>query len=138
MPLQGSAVYGNKEDIDFSEPPVFQSFFYSLKVTFLWIMMNIFWTLTQIFSHTKLAVLFAEQANQIMKSGYDLIGDSVLPARGFCLFKFLLDFIDPEKIKAVKKKQVEFYIENSTKIGKIFFRKLKSKKMITVNLSVTH
>jgi len=35
IPLQGSNLFGNIKDIDFSESQIFQSFRYSLKVTYL-------------------------------------------------------------------------------------------------------
>ena len=44
VPLQGSVVYGQKNDLNFKQPPFYHSPLYSLKVHLLWIMMNLCWT----------------------------------------------------------------------------------------------
>lgn len=98
VPLQGSFIYGKKEDLLFEAPAFYQSFFYSLKVHFLWLLMNVFWLI-------KLPKL----ANYYMKVGYNLIGDSLKPAPGFIIFNWLERFINNEKIKEVKKNQIEIY-----------------------------
>jgi len=56
--------------------------------------------------------LFFKKAKRSMKIGYDLIGDSILPAKGFFIFNFLEMFIDFEKIEEIKQKQVKFYENN--------------------------
>jgi hypothetical protein len=98
VPLQGASVYGLKEDLAFSAPPLYQSFFYSMKVHFLWLLMIIFRGLGQF--------LFAEK---LMIRGYDLIGDSILPAPGLFPFKILEEFLDYDKISKIKTGQAELY-----------------------------
>jgi hypothetical protein len=101
VPLQGSSVYGRKEDLMFCPPPLRQSLFYSLKVHFLWSIMNICWNLEK-----------SELAEKLMLRGYDLIGDSLMPARGFLIFEKLEEYLDIERIEKIKKEQVKFYEEN--------------------------
>lgn len=113
IPLQGSVVYGQKNDISFSAPPIFQSWKYATEVTVLWFVMNLFWILcTSMYRYINVSNFFAKQAQKTMKIGYDLIGDSILPARGFFIFDFLQQHIDFEKIRQIKRKQVEFYEKN--------------------------
>lgn len=101
VPLQGSTVYAKVEDINFKSPPFYQSIFYSLRVHYLWILMNFFW----IINHTN-------KAKAVMKTGYNLIGDSQRPATGFFAFGFISQFIDIDKLKKLKRHQVEFYEKN--------------------------
>jgi len=124
VPLQGSVAYAQKNDINFSEPPLFQSFIYATSVTLLWFVMNIFWSLTQIFNQVKLSIWFSNCANYFMKVGYDLIGDNAKPARGFFLFNFLQQYLDIRKIKLVKRKQVEFYEKKLKFLSENFFQKV--------------
>ncbi|MBI5127031.1 hypothetical protein HZA76_01080 [Candidatus Roizmanbacteria bacterium] len=128
VPLQGSVVYGQKDDLNFAEPSFFQSSVYATKITVLWMTMNIFWVLTQIFSGTRLSVWFADKANRSMKIGYDLIGDNFLPARGSFVFSFLQQFIDFEKIKKTKKRQVEFYEKKLSNLSSKIFQKVPYSK----------
>ena len=51
-----------------------------------------------------------------MKIGYDLIGDSEKAAPGFFVFDFLQQFLDFDKVKNVKEKQVIFYENNLKKL----------------------
>ena len=101
VPLQGSVVYGQKNDLNFTQPPFYQSFFYSIRVHFLWILMNLCWKLGA-----------NKMAENLMKIGYDLIGDSKDAAPGFFVFNYLQQFLDFEKIKTIKEKQVIFYENN--------------------------
>ncbi len=98
VPLQGSNVYGKPLDLNFSEPPVTQSWLYVFRVTFLWAKMNVLWNLGK---------SFAAEKNMI--TGYDLIGDSKLPARGWGLFNIFNHFINFDKIARIKTNQVEIY-----------------------------
>lgn len=114
VPLQGSVLYAQKDCFDFDEPPFYQSFSYAFGVTWLWMTMNFLWSMTHIFKWTRISVWFAGNANKMMKKGYDLIGDSMLPARGFFLFGLIQRYLDIDKIKKIKKSQIEFY-ENGLK-----------------------
>jgi len=105
--LQGSSVYGLKDDLNFTPPPLHQSFFYSLKVHLLWILMNICSITGQYLS-----------AEKLMIKGYDLIGDSILPAKGLPLFKVLEQFLDYDKISKIKTEQANFYEERLKNIIK--------------------
>ena len=124
VPLQGSVVYAQKNDINFFEPPMLQSFIYATSVTLLWLVMNIFWSLTQIFNQVKLSICLSNCSNYFMKVGYNLIGDSKKPARGFFLFNFLQQYLDIRKIKLVKRKQVEFYEKKLKFLPRSFFQKV--------------
>ncbi|MFA6016850.1 MAG: hypothetical protein WC744_02080 [Patescibacteria group bacterium] len=112
VPLQGSVVYAQKDDINFTEPSPFQSLRYATKVIFLWALMQIFWSLSHWANRSNVSNWLSLKANLFMKIGYDLIGDSILPARGFFVFNFLQQFIDFEKIRRIKRRQVEFYEKN--------------------------
>jgi hypothetical protein len=116
VPLQGSNVFGNVKDLNFSAPPIFQSFHYSLRVIFLWLEMIFFWNLSNLFAKNNLSNFFAETAEKLMTKGYDLIGDNKLSARGFFIFGFIQQFIDYKKIGKIKKRQIEVYEE---KLGDI-------------------
>lgn len=98
LPLQGSFIYGRGSDMDYSLPPLRQSFFYSLRVHALWVLMQLFANLTQ-----------AKISESVMVTGYDLIGKSSLPARGWPLFSFLHHHLNHSHIQSVKKHQVEIY-----------------------------
>lgn len=101
VPLPGSSLYGRKEDLLFSSPPLRQSLFYSLKVHFLWSLMLIFWSSGQF-----------DFAEKLMLKGYDIIGDSFEPAKGFFIFERLEVYLDIGKIKKIKTGQVKVYEEN--------------------------
>ena len=98
VPLQGSRVFGNIEDLDFIVPSLFQSLFYSVKVNINCFLMNLCWTLG-----------LYKTAENLMIEGYDLIGDSILPARGSIIAKFFADRINVKKIQKLKEKQVNYY-----------------------------
>jgi hypothetical protein len=98
VPLQGSSVYGLKNDLDFDIPPPYQSFFYSLKVHLLWFLMNISWNTGQFIL-----------AEKLMVRGYDLIGKSILPAKGLLPFKILEEFLNYDKISKTKSEQATLY-----------------------------
>lgn len=117
VPLQGSNVYGKVKDLNFSEPPVTQSWFYALKVTFLWIKMNIFWNFGK---------SFAAEKNMI--TGYNLIGDSKWPAGGWGLFNVFNHFINFDKIARNKTGQVEIYEKYLKHILPVTIPYLKSDK----------
>ena len=98
VPLQGSCLYGRKEDINFWVPPVTQSWFYSLKVVSLWLLMNLLWHLSM-----------NRIAEKIMTAGYDVIGDAKRPARGWLVFDELQRYLDFKKIYETNRKQVGIY-----------------------------
>lgn len=102
-PLQGASVYGLKDDLNFDTPPFTQSIFYSLKVNLLWLLMDFSSSLRQF-----------NLAEKLMIKGYNLIGDSILPAKGFFLFKILEEFLDYDKISKIKINQAVLY-ENMLK-----------------------
>lgn len=104
IPLQGSNIYGLPEDLNYNSPPFYQSLVYSLKVHILWLLMVLC-----------LEFGFGKLAEKLMIRGYDLIGDSKIPAPGSVWFKFIADFINYDKINKLKEKQIRIYIE---KLGK--------------------
>jgi hypothetical protein len=107
VPLQGTSVYGLKDDLDFDPPPLDQSLLYSMKVHLLWFIMNILWDTGQSLS-----------AQKIMIKGYDIIGDSILPARGLLPFKILEEFLDHDKIAKINFEQASFYEDKLKNITK--------------------
>jgi hypothetical protein len=110
VPIQGSWLYGDRADLDFYEPPFYQSFGYRIRVNILWFLMVAAWTL-------KLFTL----AEKLMLIGYDLIGDSILPAKGSYIAKFLAVRLDSRKIEETKNEQVIYY---EKELGKILPIKL--------------
>ncbi len=107
VPLQGTSVYGLKDDLNFDTPPLTQSFFYSIKVHFLWLLMDICWNTGQFLS-----------AEKLMIKGYDLIGDSILPAKGLFPFKILEEFLDHNKIERINIEQASLYEDKLKNITK--------------------
>jgi hypothetical protein len=121
VPFQGASVYGQKDDLNFDTPPLTQSLLYSIKVHFLWLLMDICWNTGQFLS-----------AEKLMIKGYNLIGDSVLPAKGFLPFKILEDFLDHNKIAKINFEQACFYeskLKNITK-NPIIYQESDLKRMM--------
>lgn len=107
VPIQGSRIFGKLEDLDFNLPSIFQSVIYASGVNFLWLLMLLLWT-------SKLNKL----AEKVMLLGYDLIGNSKLPARGSILGQFLSNRLNLSAIENCKKKQVDYYEKRFRKITK--------------------
>lgn len=105
VPIQGARIFGKVVDIDFKVPPFYQSMFYALGVNTLWFLMVICWT----FGLYKLA-------EKLMIAGYNLIGDSKLPARGLTVNRFLSDRLDISKIERYKINQVDYYEKELNKV----------------------
>lgn len=109
-PLQGSVLFGRSEDLPFKESNSVSSWWYSIKVTALWFLMNISAQLAHTFYfYLKLAKLFSLKAEQCMLIGYDVIGDNLVPAKGWGLFFWLYKYINFEAIKKIKANQVLQY-----------------------------
>ena len=106
VPLQGSNIYGRVEDLNFSVPPFYQSFFYSIKVSLLWALMVLSWSLR-----------FGRIAEGLMLKGYSIIGDSMLPARGPFPANLLSSRINIGKVHDIKKRQAIYY---EKELGKFF------------------
>ena len=108
VPVQGSSLYGSIEDLDFSAPPFYRSAYYSVKVSLLWVIMVLNWSLANVLSDrtSKKLGFFAER---LMLTGYDLIGDSKIPASGGLIEKFWSSRVDVGKIKKIKTVQFENY-----------------------------
>lgn len=119
--LQGSVVYGNHDYLDFNEPGILQSIRYRHKVTTLWLLMNMFWLSSQITHGTKVSSSLAKTANYLMLRGYQLIGDSQLPARGSIIFSLIQRFVDPTKIEFIKSDQVQYYESQLSNLPKSIF-----------------
>jgi hypothetical protein len=98
VPLQGSNIFGLREDVNYNEPSYYQSLKYSLEVHFYWLVMIIFWNLG-----------FYTMAEKHMKIGYDLIGDEKNPARGFFYLKYFFNYINYQNIYRIKEKQIRIY-----------------------------
>ena len=107
VPLQGSELFGDREDLDFSTPSFVQSFRYRLKVYFLWVLTILGWSLVNILPG-RLSKKFGLAAEKLMLAGYNLIGDSILPAKGGP-GGFLSRRVNFEKIEKVKRHQVDTY-----------------------------
>lgn len=122
VPIQGSRVYGSKRGLDFFEPPIYQSIFYSLHVHWLWVIMTLLWTVANYCPVEKISVIFARLAERVMLSGYDVIGDSKLSARGNTIGKIMSLHINVSKIKKQKVKQANLY---EKELKNIFFSKIK-------------
>ncbi len=101
VPVQGSRLYGNTNDLNFEVPGIFQSLGYSLKVNTLWLLMTFAWTLN-----------LQKIAERLMIMGYDIIGDAKLPARGPAIGKFFSERLNISTIQNVKSLQVKFYQDN--------------------------
>lgn len=71
--------------------------------------MNLCWCFAHLSNESNLSNWLSLKAKQLMKTGYNLIGDSILPAHGFFVFNFLQQFIDFKKLRQIKRKQIEFY-----------------------------
>lgn len=127
IPLQGSNLYGRKGDLDFNGPSHSQSFIYSIKVHLLWFLMIVAWNIG--------LYKFAEK---LMIIGYDLIGDSEEPARGFVLFRFLFEFIDYDKIYKAKKRQIKIYnnhLKSTVKLDKSDWQEMRGYPLVLNNIS---
>lgn len=98
VPLQGSNIYGRVEDLDFSAPPFYQSFFYSIRVNLLWALMVFSWSLK-----------FGRIAERLMLKGYSVIGDSVLSAKGPFPANLLGSRINIKRVRDIKKRQAIYY-----------------------------
>lgn len=125
VPLQGSNIYGRVEDLDYSSPHLFQSFSYSLKVHAFWFLMIVLWNLG-----------LNNLAEKYMKRGYDLIGDSKIPASGLFIFKFLFEFINYDKIYKIKRKQIEIYnkyLKSDARFEKIDWSEMRGYPIIHHN-----
>ena len=117
VPLQGSSLYGRQEDLGFPPPDPTQSIEYSVKVHFYWLLMLICWQAG-----------LSKAAERLMLKGYDLIGDSNKPARGFGIFNFLSDRINFGLVEKNKKAQAEFYESHLKQLPVMY--KLKDKAML--------
>jgi hypothetical protein len=111
IPIQGCCVYGSIKYLNFSEPSITQSWFYSLKVHLFWFLMVTCWNLCQVFANKKLSAKFAIISEKLMINGYNIIGDAKLPAKGLFIFGFLQKYINYDKIYEIKRRQVELYEE---------------------------
>lgn len=131
VPLQGCSIYGTSSFLNYSEPPFFRSLFYSIKVHLYWILMIFLWELSHFFWGSKISSDTALMAEKIMIKGYDVIGRSKLPAKGFHIFNLLQKHINLEKIYGIKQKQVELYESNLHKLLPIEtpYRKSDKKEM---------
>lgn len=108
MPLQGSALYGRVEDMNWSEPPMTQSLIYSISIILLWILFQFsLWCESK--SNGNIAKLFGRLAEWSMLRGYDIIGEDKDAAVTLPIFKSLHKRINHEKIKKIKTRQVEIY-----------------------------
>ncbi len=114
VPLQGSRVFGLKEDLNFDTETNLKTLIYSSKVTALWLLMLIFWNLSQISYSTRLSLYFGVIAEKLMLLGYDVIGDSPRAASGSRFFAFLTDHLNYDKIYKVKDTQAKLYEKNLT------------------------
>jgi len=68
-----------------------------------------FWNLANLVKDKEISGKYAERAESSMVKGYDLIGDSYLPSRGFFLFDLIQQFVNYDKIGRIKKIQIGFY-----------------------------
>lgn len=125
VPIQGSRVYGNKRGLNFSEPPYYQSYLYSFRVHILWILMTLFWTIANYCPVNILSHFFARLAEKVMLSGYDVIGDSILSAKGNNIGKTLSLHLNVSKIKKQKINQANIY---EKEFNNLFFNKLHLSK----------
>lgn len=122
VPIQGARVYGSTNGINFSEPHLFQSLFYSLRVHWLWFTMTLFWTISNYCPIKIFSSFFARNAENVMLSGYDIIGDAKLSAKGGGVGRIMSQHINVSKIKKRKLVQADIY---EKKLNDIFFKKTK-------------
>ncbi len=108
VPIQGCRVFGRAADLSFKTPSLLQAFKYSFKVNANFLLMNVCWTLG-----------FNRVAENLMIKGYDLIGDSIMPAKGAMFSKILSDRLNVAKIQEQKEKQANFYMTNLKNITSI-------------------
>lgn len=111
LPLQGSRLIGRTVDLNFNVPGYKQSLYYSIKVHFYWLLMLLMWHIGD-----------SKKAEKLMTVGYDLIGDSLKPARGFAFFELLSEHLNYRKIEECKTTQAVFY-EKNLKVRPIYKEK---------------
>jgi hypothetical protein len=118
VPLQGARIFGRSEDLNYKEPPIYQSAFYALGVNVLWLLMQVFLTLGMY-----------KLAEKMMIIDYKLIGNSKLAARGLILNRFLSERLNISKIERSKVNQTDYYEKELNKILPIRLKiPLKDKK----------
>ncbi|MFO0703650.1 MAG: hypothetical protein U0525_02910 [Patescibacteria group bacterium] len=119
MPLQGAAMNGSKSDVDWSEPPLTQSFFYSLSIFLLWIIFQLaLWAESKNRENmAKIAKMFGMLAEYFMIKGYDIIGEDDFAAATLPIFVRYRKRLNYEKIEKIKKSQVEKY---ESKLSEVF------------------
>jgi hypothetical protein len=110
IPLQGSVVYGKKEFLDFRPDLINGAWWYSVKVVFYWIMMQLCLSIGKV-----------DNALVYMDKGYALIGDNWEGAGGWLIFNLLNRFIDFDRIRKIKERQVLYYEKNIPKKYRIAY-----------------
>lgn len=126
VPLQGSVLFGKGEDIKKLKGAVTDDSSYIVKVIFYWLLMQSFLMIQKYFPVKPVKIFTGKIAEYFMLRGYDVIGDSYLPASCPDIFFRLYLHINFEKIENIKKNQVKFYREKL---------KIKAVKNITKGVS---
>lgn len=121
VPLQGSCLYGLQSSLNFESPPYLQSWPYRLGVTSLWWLMNLFWGITML-THKRFP---AQLAQLLMQWGYDLIGNSTLPASGSPIFRILQKHLDIDVIENIKSRQIIEYEKLLTSLNNALVSRIK-------------
>lgn len=112
MPLQGSSVYGSREDIDMLHPKFTANFWYGLRVIGWWVLFQCLLLLTGAWPEKTWGEKFAQWAETAMLAGYDLVGDSQPGVGGVPLFNWLHSHTDVRRIQQVKERHVRIYHEH--------------------------
>lgn len=123
IPLQGSVVYGKENFLNFSTDIINSSWGYSIKVVFLWLLMQFHLNRGRV-----------ELAHEYMMTGYDLIGDSKKGAPGIPFFGLIQKMIDYEKVKRRKEEQVLIYEKILNKFQKRFYQAGDRRELISFPL----
>jgi hypothetical protein len=103
VPLQGSIVISKTKTINKLQGADV-TVWYSFQVILLWIGMQILLTMQKY-----VGLFFGKWAEIAMLKGYDIIGDEQLPGNCPVFFSELYMYLNFEKIKHIKSKQVEEY-----------------------------
>lgn len=106
-PLPGSFMYASKEFLTFPQGGKIFSW-YLISSSLLYLYFRFILSLSAVFYLPKLT---AYAHTRILKAHDDIIGDSLEPHRGLFWIPWIHRFIDFKKVKQLKKRQVELYIQ---------------------------
>src|SRR3989338_6563345 len=120
VPLQGSILFGRKEDVQKLKGSMYIDFSYIMRVLIYWGLMQLFLSFQKYTALIPIKKFSGKYAEKFMLKGYDVIGDSPFPAWCPSIFSRTYFHINFEKVKNIKKEQVKMY-KKELKHYHIFF-----------------